>query len=289
MSEVSSLESSSSSSCSCGKGQGCGCASCKGKEDGAQKAFVYALGNIAPRIPSPGIEKELAQVVGRSNATGMTDRQSLHAVISHRENRYLARRLCWVFSVEQVETYILVPQEPSDLDLLLGSLRPDPKPTDLDVVIGVRGPVAPPTACNGLQLPLVAVHQLYSFDRQALIDSIPRDKSSKSFAASAEEVLDRILQAGGNTGASDEHRALNYLVMRCPAIYARVFEAHASNSTLSDVTVRRSALSGARRIVEVIFSFTHRSTDTTDKSVVRVDVTEEFPFLVSKLSPYFDR
>jgi hypothetical protein len=27
----------------------------------------------------------------------------------------------------------------------------------------------------------------------------------------------------------------------------------------------------------------------TDKSFVRVDVTEEFPFLVTKLSPYIDR
>jgi hypothetical protein len=251
--------------------------------------FVYAIGNITPRIPTPGIEKELAQVVGRGDVKGMTDRQSLHAVLTQRENRYLARRLCWVFSVEQIETYILAPQEPGDIELLLDSLRPNPKPTDLDVVIGVRGPLAPPTACNGLQLPLVALRQLYSVDRQTLIDSIPHDKNTKGFAASAEEALDRILQVAGNSGATDEHRALNYLAMRCPAIYARVFEAHAANSSLSSVTVRPSQLGGLRKIVDVVFSFNHRTTDVSDKSVVRVDVTEEFPFLVSKLTPYFDR
>jgi hypothetical protein len=32
-----------------------------------------------------------------------------------------------------------------------------------------------------------------------------------------------------------------------------------------------------------------RSTDVTEKFLVRVDVTEEFPFLVTKLSPYYDR
>ena len=31
------------------------------------------------------------------------------------------------------------------------------------------------------------------------------------------------------------------------------------------------------------------NTDFTEKFFVRVDVTEEFPFLVTKLSPYHDR
>ena len=53
--------------------------------------------------------------------------------------------------------------------------------------------------------------------------------------------------------------------------------------------VRPSPLSGTRNIVEVIFSFTHRTTGFPEKSFVRVDVTDEFPFLVSKLSPYYDR
>lgn len=50
-----------------------------------------------------------------------------------------------------------------------------------------------------------------------------------------------------------------------------------------------STLGGIRRVVEVVFSFTDRRTDVTDKHFVRVDVTEQFPFLVTKLSPYFDR
>lgn len=32
-----------------------------------------------------------------------------------------------------------------------------------------------------------------------------------------------------------------------------------------------------------------RNTDFTQKFMVRVDVTEEFPFLVTKMSPYYDR
>jgi hypothetical protein len=42
-------------------------------------------------------------------------------------------------------------------------------------------------------------------------------------------------------------------------------------------------------VVDVIFSYTNRNTDFTEAYFVRVDVTGEFPFLVTKLSPYYDR
>jgi hypothetical protein len=58
---------------------------------------------------------------------------------------------------------------------------------------------------------------------------------------------------------------------------------------LSGVEVRPSALSGTRNVVDVIFTFTNRNTDVDEKFFVRVDVTEEFPFLVTKMSPYYDR
>jgi hypothetical protein len=82
---------------------------------------------------------------------------------------------------------------------------------------------------------------------------------------------------------------LNYLAVRYPAIYARTVEAFAKDSSLTAVEVRPSALSATRTVVEVIFSYTNRNTDFTEKVLVRVDVTEEFPFMVTKLSPYYDR
>ena len=42
-------------------------------------------------------------------------------------------------------------------------------------------------------------------------------------------------------------------------------------------------------VVDVVFSYTSRQTDVTEKYFVRVDVTEEFPFLVTKLSHYYER
>ena len=97
------------------------------------------------------------------------------------------------------------------------------------------------------------------------------------------------MQITDNAGASDEHRALNYLAVRYPVIYAKAAEAHAAGSSLAAIETRPSRLSLARNILDVIFAFSNRKTDVTEKFFVRVDVSEEFPFLVTKLSPYYDR
>src|SRR6266487_1031136 len=245
-------------------------------------SYIYALGRITPRFPSLAVEKEFAQVTGRTETTGLTDRQVLQSVLMQRANRYLARQLCWVLTIEGLETYLLQPRDPADFDLLVDALRPTPSPMDVDVVIGVRGPIAPPEVCNGLMVPIVAFDQVYSFDRDALIKAIPRPEkvTAEAFTAAAEELLDRIMQMADNAGATDEHRALNYLAVRYHAIYAKTAAAHADNSSLTAVDVRRSRLSGVRVVLDVIFSFTHRQTDVTHKQFIRVDVTEEFPFLV---------
>jgi hypothetical protein len=279
---------------------GGGCSSCGAAGaaglNGAQTApaYVFAVGRVEMRFPSLAVEKEFAQATGRASTAGLTDRQAVQSVLAERSNRYLARQLCWVLTVEGLETYILRPRDPADFDLLLEAVRAEPSPVDVDVVIGLRGPVAPPEFCNGLMLPVVAFDQIYSFDREALIKAIPRPetvaaKQEKQFRTAAGELFDRIIQMADNAGATDEHRAMNYLAVRYPAVYALATEAYGRNSSLTAVEARTSALSGTRNIVEVIFSFTSRETDVTEKYFVRVDVTEEFPFLVTKLSPYYDR
>jgi hypothetical protein len=41
--------------------------------------------------------------------------------------------------------------------------------------------------------------------------------------------------------------------------------------------------------LDVISSCTNRQTDVVEKYFTGVDVPEEFPFLLTKLSPYYDR
>jgi PatG C-terminal len=159
----------------------------------------------------------------------------------------------------------------------VGAIRPVPTPGDIDIVVGVHGPIAPPEMCNGLMVPIVAFDQIYSFNRDALIQSIPKPEHvpPEQFGAVAGEVFDRIMQLADNAGAMDEHRALNFLAVRYPAIYTKAAEEFALDFSLTAVEVRPSPLSGTRKVVDAIFAFTNRNSDFTEKFFVRVDVTEE--------------
>ena len=253
--------------------------------------WVYAIGRIEPRFARISVEKEFLQVVARSSRLkGLTDSQVRHHVLTNVENAYLLRQMCWVFSVQGQETYILSPRDPMDLRLLAASVRQDPGPGDLDIVIGSKGPVAPAEMCNGLQVPIVFFDQIYSFDRDALLAELPKreDADAKAVARAAGELFDRITLLASNQGRTSPNRALNYLAARDPELYHAVALAHAQDETLSAVDVRLSPLAGPREIFDVIFSFTNRRTAVISKQFVRVDVNDEFPFLVTKLSPYYD-
>ena len=198
--------------------------------------FVYALGRIEPRFASLAVEKEFAQVAGREDTKGLTDQQALSALLREPGNRYLARQLCWVFTIEGLETYILHPRDPMDLQLLIEAVRPSSRLTDVDVIIGMLGPIAPPEACNALMVPVVVFDQLYSFDVDSLVKSIPHpaDMKLEQFESRAEELFLRIAQMADNAGSTDADRALNYLAVRYPAIYHESAERIASGSALTN-------------------------------------------------------
>src|SRR5437870_4741950 len=137
----------------CGGG---GCAPAPGANGNgmAVPSYIYVLGRVEPRFPSLAVEKEFAQAARGGATTGLTDRQALASTLQQPANRYLARQLCWVLTVAEMETYILHPRDPADLDVLSQAIRPAPSPSDIDVVIGMRGPIAPPEMCNGLMIPI---------------------------------------------------------------------------------------------------------------------------------------
>lgn len=253
-------------------------------------SYVYTLGQIEARFPRPSVEREMAQATGRAETAGRTDQQAFHQVLLQRENRYLARQMCWVLMIQGLETYILMPRDQADIDLLISAIEPHESPW-ISLVIGTRGPIAPPEFCNGLMVPIVMFDQIYTFSRESLIEAIPKPEGvqAEGFGAASRELFDRIMQMTDNAGATDEHRALNYLAVRYPAIYATAAEEFSRDFSLRAVEVRSSPLSGTRKVVDAIFAYTNRNTDFTEKFFVRVDVTETFPYLVTKLSPYYDR
>jgi hypothetical protein len=273
-----------SKSCSCGN------KAINEIDNNMTSSFIYTLGRIEPRFSSIGIEKEFNQAAKTLETKGQTEYEVLKTVLEQKQFRYLARQMCWILKVEGLDTYILSPREPEDFESLIESIRVPPRATDVDVVIGFRGLVSSPNMCGGLILPIVTFDQVYSFDTDSLIKSIPKPKEAdaKRFNATAEEIFNRISQMADNVGATDTHRALNYLLVRYEAIYVNAVTMHGLNYSLSGVEVRPSILSNTRKIVNVIFSYRNRNTDVEEKYAVSVDVTEEYPFLINKLTQYFD-
>ncbi|MGW4842984.1 cyanobactin maturation protease PatG family protein [Nocardia brasiliensis] len=273
----------------------CGCgtrssSAALAKKRNSAPSMVYAIGTIEPRFPSLAIEKEFAQATGRAETANLTDREALYTVLADPNNRYLSRQLCYLLSIQGLETYLIRPGDPVAFPALIEALQSG-QSTDRHVVIGWRGPLSTSDMCNGMTLPVVYFDQIYSFATQDLIRALPTPQTIEDdrFRSAAGELFERVLQVADNAGTLDEHRALNYLAVRYPQIYSKCAEAHAEGAGLASIETKISRLSGVRKIVDVVFIYRHRSTDVTEKYFVRVDITEQFPFLVTKLSPYYDR
>ena len=270
--------------------QGCGCGNKGGKASEPAAAqpshpnYIYALGQIRSMFPSLDVEKEFRQAIKDGQTANLTDQQAIYEILKQKENRYLAEDLCWVLSIGNIDTYLLQPVGEHVIDQFIEGIKPV-KTIDCDAIIGFRGPIAPPDACNGLQLPIVGVKKIYSFEVGDFVKAMPKAKGVNDQAI--QELFTRIQQMVDNAGNSDEHRALNYLALRYPNIYTKTAEMFAANKSLEGVEVQPARLGGSRKIVQVIFSFVDRSTDVKERFFVKVDVTGQYPFLTSQLQPYY--
>lgn len=274
--------------CTCGGAAGeCTCGA-------AAQSYIYAIGTVMPRFPSLNVEKEFLQSVSMTETQGVPDQSLLYQVLSQGQNLYLAREMCWVFRMEDVDIYLLQPRSYIELNNLIAAIKPSAGRIDFDMVLGVRGPIASPSMCNGLQLPVVTCNQVYSFSYDEFVTAIVKETGAARDVAG--DMFNQMLQMTDNAGETDEHRALNYITLRYMGIYRMANDmANAANDprkgtyTLTSVNAEPSRLAGTRRVIDVIFAYSERVTGEVVKWFTRVDVTGQFPFLVSKLSRYYSR
>jgi hypothetical protein len=171
------------------------------------------------------------------------------------------------------------------------------------VIIGPRGPIAPPEMCAGLQLPTVLCNQIYSFTFNQFVEEmyrtlnpvVGRTDVSRDVISS---MFTEMLKVADNAGETDEHRAINYVILRYPQVYkmasdmlhldGRVDPGPASMAhTLTGVEAKPASVQGVRRIIDVIFRYRNRTTGEIIYSSCSVDVTGQFPFLVRPMSRYY--
>lgn len=265
--------------------------------------FVYAIGTVEASYPNVAIEHEMQimadhfGVKSKPDINASTkpteDRIWQYEVLSRnrRQTRYLARQLRWRLMIEDLPAFVLAPRDSNDLDDFIDRLnRPkyiqigekrgkketkakrnyDVPPygltQDLDVVVGVKGP----QTVEGTE---VFVDQIFTLPPQQLAPA------GMGFYG----------QLADNYGLSDGDRAYNFLLARYAIAPGNLEEIH-KDFGLSAVPVISSRLSGGSgRVVRVIFTFRGTKIPIEKKFFVRVDVTHEFPTIVSPWQEYLER
>jgi hypothetical protein len=285
--------------CSCGAPGGL--CTCAGPQ--ADSGFVYAIGTVEAEYPNVAIEREMQALAVELNVdvdpdpdVPMTqDRIWQYEVLRHPRSRYLARQLSWRLTVEGVPALVLTPRDPADYEELIKRLNrpkyPKPsesrsrtrsrtkpnagqapgRPEDLDVVVGVRGP----QTADGIE---VTVDQIFEISHE-------RHEQLHNTA-----LFGYLSQLADNFGVTDQDRAYNYLLARYDFFAPQKFEqVDPDNYILAGAPTFVSRLSGGNRIVQVILRFRGTENFSEKKYFLRVDVTHEFPMIVTGLRPYLDR
>jgi PatG C-terminal/PatG Domain len=220
-------------------------------------------------------------------ADDVPEGERMHHVLASPDNQYLVRNLCWVFSVRGQDAFVLSPADPMDWKLLPETLE-EGSGGRVDVVIGHLGPPAGP--CAGLGLPLVHFDRLHSFSRTQLLEQLDGLREARELPADHfRQAFDQLIAlAEDNPGTAEADRALNYLVLRYPDIYQLVTEQLTAGRALESVRATPSPVGAPRLILDVVLSFLDSRDGGYGRHYVRVDVTEEFPFLVSGVAPYVE-
>jgi len=264
-------------------------------------SWVYAIGQIAPRVPDVGVEKELAQA-GAGGSGGVLETNRLMDLLKQQEFQYLARQLCWVFHNGETETFAIECRDKADAERLVNAMpRAEAADQTIQVIVGSTVPAAGDTACAAVGLPTVAMDHHLTFTVASFIDALgaaPKGSTAKgdqsgagkpdeAFRETARDLFARLTRRSDNRGMSDDHRALNYIALRYPALYRLAADARREDKALLDVHVRRMP-SGSRRLVAVRLVFRGRRTDVVERFQCVVDVTDRFPFLSTSLSQVYD-
>ncbi|SEI16834.1 Subtilase family protein [Tardiphaga sp. OK245] len=281
----------------CGCGAPDGACSCGGHHD-TLSGFVYAIGTIEADYPNIAIEREMQLIanhlsvgaeIERDGSTKLTeDRNWQHAVLSkdRKLTRYIARQLRWRLTIEDFPVFLLNPNDPGYFDDLIDALARPKYPAkaesrrgksaakqaipiaehaglaeDLDVVVGVVGPRTP----DGI---VISLDQIFQVDRNQLIP----------------DGLKYFPQIADSHGLTDEDRAYNFLFARYRPPLGEI-----DDYKFMGMRIVPSRLgSDTGRIVRAIYTFRNPAAGERE-FFVRVDVTHEFPMIVSPWQPYLER
>lgn len=270
------------------------CPDCGAQPRLRSEEHIYALGHLDVRFPTIGIEREFQQRQARLPASARAPKkrgQLIRTVLS--ANRHLANRMGYVLVTDGVPAYIIAATGAYVRDAIVEALDDVGDPDHWCAAIGRSGPIAGPELCGGIMAPILFCDQLYTFSliewQTSLHEHLGPALKAKNvddevFSNLSRELFRRIVHSTENIGATDAHRALNYVVLQHPGLFLAAAE-RAGKSTLDRIETRPITGLGTRRLVAVVVTFVDLMTGVPERLFTRIDVTEEWPFIADSPEP----
>jgi hypothetical protein len=251
-----------------------------------QESYVYAIGRISVKFPSLALEREFRQ---RETAMRLPPGEERNQRIAKvlEENGHLAAKMCYLLTIGGIPAYILAPGGPYLRKPLLEAVALSEEAEAHVVVVGRVASMAPPHLCAGVLAPILICDQMYVFHVREWLASLTssletalseRKVDRQHFSSISRRIFSRVIRSTENVGATDTHRALNYLVMQHPGIFLAAAE-RANSRELDRIDTQLIQGASARKQVAVILSFLDPTTGVAERLFTRVDVTEEWPFV----------
>lgn len=255
---------------------------------------VYAIGQIRHYFPGKDIFKLFCQL--DDSPASNPEIQRLQTTMQ--KYPFFAREMGWLFQIQDVDTYVVIPRTPVELNYLITNMYVASVAAGtqtFDLIVGVLSPGE--LERGGSDLPAVVVDVCDQFTLAQLVADIlkelPASTPTLPTAAQITELFGDVLQLADNTGDSDEQRALNYVCRNYPEFYIPQYgpgaQAPSTSIYFAGVSARRSPLGAGRTVIDVVLRYENHANGITSAYYTSVDVTGKYPFLVTQLQPYYER
>lgn len=283
--------------------------------------FIYVGGFIKAEFDNLGLQKEFERNLASSNDHGDSalfmpehlegaleskswyqDRAyCLYKHLSNPKNRYIARQMKWSLINGYRDKMYLLEANSQHLNALIEALKPsdDGHQNKRDTKNETLTPISIVGSYqqNGAEtLPSVHILKIDMISPSDIVQKIHslhagfNDKKIK-------KVITDMLSLAQNNGDSDQDRALNYTLQYNLEVYMGAYEliynhatSHSDRETaqLNNVTVL-TEICGERKVAKVIFDFQNVENSIGQHWYCAIDVTDDYPFLLTKFKRYLPR
>jgi len=275
----------------------------------APRDYVYVNGYVKAEFDNLGLEKEFERNLASSNGEGksdlfmpedkhyalknkhwFSDRDScLFKQLSHPKNHYIARQMKWSLVNSYGDNIYLLEAKNLHLSSLINALKPQSSEPDTAMPVSIIGSYQ---VKGNEALPQIEIQKLATITPSNLVQKIHKehagfnDKKLKS-------VITDILSLADNNGDTDQDRALNYALSHNLDLYMGAYELIYNHSDreiaqLNNVTVL-TEIAGERKIAKVVFDFQNVQSSVGQHWYCAIDVTHEYPFLLTSFKRYLPR